>query len=103
MIKKFNQLNVASIDLNKVQTNIANSLRELQINPILDFNIVKDVSLVTGDNVVDHKLGRSPAGWILTRKNALADIYDKQNSNQTPNLNYILTSSANVTVDLYFF
>jgi hypothetical protein len=72
-------------------------------NPSLNSIILKNVSLATGSNVVNHKLGRNLQGWKPTRIRSAATIYDQQDTNQTPNLTLILVSSAPVVVDLEVF
>lgn len=78
------------------------------INPILntaELNTVllKNVSLSTGSNNVNHKLGRKLQGWYIVRQRAAASIYDNQDNNQNPDLTLTLVSSADVTVDLVVF
>lgn len=78
------------------------------INPVLNnpanqSNILKNVVLASGDNVVNHLLGRNLQGWSIVRKNAAADIYDKQSTNQTPGLTLVLNASAAVTVSIEVF
>jgi hypothetical protein len=103
MLRKFTTLNVKDLDMNKIQSNISNVITPVVLNPILDFNIVKSVVLSIGDNLVNHKLNRAPLGWFVVRQRGLASLYDKQDSNSTPTVNYIITSDAAVTVDIYFF
>lgn len=79
-----------------------------QLNPVIELPInsgilLKNVSLITGSNIVNHKLGRKLQGWIITRIRANETIYDTQDLNSTPQLNLLLTSSGNVIVDLLVF
>lgn len=66
-------------------------------------SILSNVSLLAGDNTVNTLLGRKLTGWSIIRKRAAADIYDKQDSNLTPQLTLVLNSSAPVVVDLEIF
>lgn len=66
-------------------------------------NILQSVSLVVGDNSISHGLGKKLSGWSLTRIRAASVIYDKQDSNKTPELTLDLNSSAAVVVDLEVF
>lgn len=77
-----------------------NQLNELRI---LQGQLVEGIDLVSGDNDVEHKLGRALVGWIITRKSAAVDIYDKQDDNNAPGQNLILNASGAVTVDLWVF
>lgn len=79
-----------------------------QIDPVISNAFVSghrltNIQLVTGANIVNHKLGRKLQGWALTRLRALSNIYDTQDANQSPELTLQLTSNANVTVDIYVF
>lgn len=66
-------------------------------------NILSGVILINGTTVVNHLLGRQLTGWKIVRQNALAAIYDSQDSNQTPQLTLVLISDAVVTVSIEVF
>lgn len=85
------------------QTTWAQQLDPIIANPIVNGLILKNVSLVTGTNVINHKLSRPLVGWEPIRIRASATFYDLQDSNQTPSLTLVLVSSANVVVDLMVF
>ncbi len=90
-------------DLNLLQTGWSKIL-----NPFIDrlqnkTNILKSVALASGDTVINHKLGYPLNGWRLVRVRAAATIYDKQDTNRTPETTLVLNSSAAVTVDLEVF
>lgn len=90
-------------DLSLMQTNWASQLNPLLRNPISNGLLLSEVVLASGDNTINHKLGRKLQGWIVVRKRAAADIYDKQDSNLMPQLTLVLNASGAVTVDLYVF
>lgn len=71
--------------------------------PIINGLLLEDISLETGANVINHKLGRKLIGWIIVRQNADASIYDMQEFNQMPQLTLNLTSSADCNVSLWVF
>lgn len=78
------------------------------INPIIDLPIsagliLPSITLASGDNSVNHKLGRKLQGWFIVRQRASATVYDKQDSNQHPELTLTLTASGAVVVDLFVF
>lgn len=89
------------IDL--MQTSWAADINPLLKNAVLQGILLKNVSLTTGANSVNHKLGRKLQGWMLTRVRAAATIYDTQDANSMPELTLTLNSSANVVVDIYVF
>lgn len=95
------QSDVAALSL--LQTNWASQLNPLLRSPLSNGVLLKNVSLASGDNQVNHLLGRNLQGWIVTRLRANVDIYDKQDSNVTPQLTLTLNASGAVTVDLFVF
>ena len=62
------------------------------------------VELQSGLNVVNHRLGRRPQGYIITRMTgAGATLYDTQTDNPRPELTLLLNASAAATVDLWIY
>jgi hypothetical protein len=59
------------------------------------------VTLATGDNTIEHGLGRTPEGRIIVAQDAAADLYDKAHTN--PARYVTLNASGPVTVKLLFF
>lgn len=93
----------SSKDLSLLQTNWA-----MQINPVLQIPlnsgmILQNVSLVSGSNTINHKLGKKLQGWFIVRQRAAAEVYDLQDSNLYPELTLILNSNASVNVNLFVF
>lgn len=72
-------------------------------NPALNCVLLKNVSLTTGANIINHRLGRALQGWYPVRIRAAATFFDTQDTNQTPTLTLNLNSSAAVVVDLVVF
>lgn len=92
-----------SQEMQLMQTSWASQLNPLLANPVSNVLILKGVLLASGDNQVNHKLGRALQGWFVVGQNASATFYDKQSSNKTPQLTLALTASANVTISLAVF
>lgn len=90
-------------DLSMLQTTWGSQLNPLLAAPLNNGLMLENVILASGANVINHKLGRKLKGWLITRIRASATIYDTQDTNQRPNLTLNLTSSANVTVDIFVF
>lgn len=89
--------------INQLQQNVKQALDPVTDNPLVLGIILKDIVLTSGSNTINHKLGRTLQGWIIVRQQGPATFYDTQTSNLTPNLTLLLTSSANVTVNIYVF
>lgn len=97
------QYQMADKDLGLLQTGWSKLL-----NPIISrlqnkSNILQSVSLITGDNIINHGLGYVLTGWRLVRVRAGATIYDKQDTNTTPAVTLVLNASSAVTVDIEVF
>ncbi len=86
-----------------MQNSWATAINPVLSNPANQSLLLKDVVLAVGDNTINHRLGRKLQGWIVIRKNATADIYDKQSTNQMQELTLILHSSAIATISLEVF
>lgn len=77
------------------------------INPIISLPtnngiFIKGINLVTGDNIVSHKLQRNLQGYIVTSMyNSYSNIYTKVS--KQPTLNLILNASAPTTIDLWVY
>lgn len=91
------------LDLPKMQTTWAQQLDPIISNPTVNNLVLKNVSLVTGVNVINHLLGRTLQGWSTSRIRAAATLYDQQDTNQTPTLTLVLVASAPVVIDLVVF
>lgn len=87
-------------DMMLLQTKWAAELNAVLKNPITNPILLKDVSLTTGTNVINHRLGQTLQGWFITDIDGTAAIYRSAPKN---NLTLTLISSANVTVDLAVF
>ena len=89
-------------ELNLIQTKWKSLIDPVLASPLLDGRLVS-AKLAVGSNKINHLLNRKPIGWIIVGINGVANIYDTQASNQTPELTLNLTSSAVVTVNLWVF
>jgi len=83
-----------------LQTKWSSILNPLLSNPLVNGILLKNISLINGDNVVNHKLGRNPQGYIIIDINASASIYRNEPFNE---LTLGLASDADCTVSLYVF
>ena len=90
-------------DLSLMQTSWAAQLNPLLDSPLNNVSILQALVLASGDNVINHKLGKRLTGWFVVGQNASATFYDKQASNSTPQLTLTLNSSAAVTINLAVF
>lgn len=89
--------------LELMQTTWASQLDPIIANPLVKGNILQKISLVSGVNVINHKLGRKLQGWYTSRVRAAVQLYDTQDSNQTPDLTLVLVADAPAVIDLVVF
>ncbi len=68
--------------------------------PIIQGNLISNVSLITGANVINHKLGRNQVGWMVVDQQASASIYRSQPLN---NLTLTLVASAPAVISVWCF
>lgn len=76
-----------------------------QLNPLLSLplnspSFLKGINLATGVNVINHKLGRSPQGWIIVDSDASITAFRSAAFND---LTLTLTSSGIATVAIMVF
>jgi hypothetical protein len=83
-----------------MQSQWASQLNPIIKNPLTNPTILSNISLVSGTNVINHRLGTTPTGWLLIDINAAATIYRSQPFNSTT---LTLTSSAPCVVSLAVF
>lgn len=100
MVQPFRRIRTQDKDLSRLQDAIASPLRDLQGIPILDGVLVNDQALASATTTTfNHKLGRKPQGYLITKRSAAADIYDTAFTKTAMTLH----ASAAVTVSLWVF
>lgn len=82
--------------------NIEDFTRPLVANPVLDGRLITQIQVLsTAPKKIPHLLNRAWVGWIVTNQNANSNVWVSSN---TDNDKFItLSSSANVTIDIYIF
>ncbi len=103
MLKAIPRVQTESREVNQLQSNIIASLQPIINNSLLAGNILSKVSLSSGDNIINHGLNRQLQGWSIVRKRANSNIFDKQDSNSTPDKTLVLNASSAVIVEIYVF
>ncbi len=68
--------------------------------PLSSANILTDVQLNTGVNVINHLLGRKMQGWIISDINASAILYRSQPFNDKT---LTLTTNSDCVITLVVF
>lgn len=100
--KRFYKFRSEDQELNRVQEQIEQVLNPLASIALLDGALLENVDLVTAtDKNIEHKLSRKYSGYIIVKRSAACDIFDKQSQDDTKFLT--LNSSADVTVSIWVF
>lgn len=91
------------LPLDQMQTTWATALNPVVANPLVQGQLLTNITLANGNSVINHKLGRKLQGWFVVGINGPATIYDTQAGNQMPELTLNLISNATCTVALWVF
>lgn len=71
-------------------------------NPLNNIKILKNVALVNGTTILNHKLGSTMKGWFIVDQDASASVY-KPSTAPFNALTLTLVSNAAVNVNLAVF
>lgn len=83
-----------------MQTKWASQLNPVLANPMNSVSILKEISLVIGDNEFNHLLGKKMQGWMILDIDAASTIYRSAPFNA---LTLTLNSSAVCNVNIGVF
>jgi hypothetical protein len=87
--------------LDMYQTRIKSILDPVLSKEIIQGQLLSGLTVVSGINVINHKLGRNPIGWFIVDATASVTAYRSGNINST---NITLTFSAGASsVSLWVF
>ncbi len=64
-------------EFNSSQNQLEEVLTPITKSRIVDGVYLKSIDLThSADNLIEHKLGREPLGWVVVRKFAAIDVYE---------------------------
>lgn len=89
-----------TLPLPQMQTTWAAQINPVLNNALVNGSLITGIVVVSGPNVIDHKLGRQMQGWILTDTVSGATLYRSAPFNSST---LTLTASAADTVSLWVF
>lgn len=101
-VKSLKTISPESYELDKVQRNVNDWTNQLTTNPLLSGTLIENITITTGNNVINHKLNRNIRGWIVTDTDSNITLY-KASTQTIPTRTLTLVSSGNGTVSLYIF
>jgi hypothetical protein len=103
-IPAFSRIQSQDDVLNRVQQNLSRSLNPIVQLPQTQGQILQNVILASGTNIIEHKLGRTLLGWYPVRmRGNFVQLYDQQVTNVTPAVTLMLYASVAGDIDLYVF
>jgi len=103
-LSQFTKLYTNDAFLTRLQVHLQQLFDKLFDSPLSQGVLKEDVLVTTGqDNLISHGLGKSFQGFLVTTKNAEADVWESTTANNIPDRHIILKSSATVTCSFWFF
>lgn len=87
-------------EMNLLQTKWASIINPVLSNVATNPTILQNISVVSGNNVINHKLGATPIGWVVIDSNAGVTLYRNAPFN---NLTLTLHSSGSAVISLMVF
>ena len=99
-MKKYKKLYSSDDITRQLQDNVDAAIGPIIDKPIVDGVLLKSIALTTGSiDIVSHKLGRTPLGYIIVKRSADSTIWESETNKRSINLN----CSADVTVSIWVF
>jgi len=98
-MRSFEKVNFKDYKYETIQKNTDTFLIQLKSFPMFKGNLLKDIELSATALNVPHRLGRTPEGYLITKKNANATVWNGEMDQSIISL----TASGNVTVDLWIY
>ena len=95
-------LRTQDAELQQLQDNVYEVVRTWEVVPLLQGLLIEDVILGATATDVAHGLGRRPRGWIVTRRNGTATIYEPSAA-ALPDRFLKLQATATIVCSLWVF
>lgn len=102
-IKNFKKIYTQDQALMQVQDSVAESVQSLTKIPILESNLLTNISIGTTATAVDHGLGRQPFGFIVVDSTANVQVWRSSTPSEAPSKLLMLQASSAATVSLLIF
>jgi hypothetical protein len=83
----------------RIQSNIEAAVAQTLRSPLLDGRMISDITLVSGDNKLEHKLARKVRGYLVIDRSNGATIYTSSKDEKFLTLN----ASTGSVISLWVF
>lgn len=90
----FKRFKSSNEEINKVQENIVNYIKNNQ-----EINIIKNISVKSGSNRIEHKSGQKPEGYVIISRSAAITHYLESVDDKVFNIN-IAGIPGNATISI---
>ena len=97
------QFNTKDRILAMLQSQWASSIDPVITNPLVQGQLLPNITVATGSNTIDHKLSRKLQGYMVVMQSAPATFYDTQATNPMPAQTLQLVSSGPAVISLWVF
>jgi hypothetical protein len=99
MLQQFRKLKVVDREVDALQSNIGLILNQITKKPLVDGELLTNIILPAGSFRVNHKLGRTPLGFIICDIDGAVSVYREAWDQNTITLN----ASGPVTLAIWVF
>lgn len=87
----------------QAQTKWAAAINPVLANPLISGNLISNIKVKSGLNVINHGLGVNLQGYLVVMNSAPVTFYDNQSLNQMPDKTLYLVASGPSTITVYCF
>lgn len=85
------------------QKDVVSFTRDVSVHPLLNGQLVENISLSGTTVNVPHSLGRTPTGFIVVKKTAQQDVWQDSTSTVDTKSFLPMRAAGAVTVSLWIF
>ena len=107
MVTKYKRFSSTTQDLNQVQLNVELWTNQFQVFPLTDAKVLSNLSLIIGDNLIGHGLGKKYTSCFpcvpTTGSSTLKQVSTYQGQAVDRSQYFCLNSSAAITLDIVVF
>jgi hypothetical protein len=102
-VKTFKKVYSSDQVMMRVQDSITDSIQSLTKIPILEANLVANVSVSTTATGVEHGLNRQPLGFIVVDRTSNTQVWRSATPSAAPEKLLMLEASATTTISILIF
>lgn len=96
-LPQFQKIITKDTEVDRLQTNLANTFNQLNNNPFLGGNLLQNVAVATGGTQITHGLNRQPQLWVLCDQNTNTTVWRTAWDTNT----ITLKCGSNCTINLW--